>query len=167
MHTTFDDMTDTARSLPLVERIASSRAGAWFFVNVTARIDPWLLKRSGGRFSTIVGAPVLLLQHVGAKSSKHRETPLVYATDGDDIILIASAGGAPNHPAWYHNLVTNPRCHVIAKDRTGDYIAEEVSGDAYGEMWQKALEVYGGYAVYQERAGDRRIPLLRLRRIDT
>jgi len=156
-------MNDTAKSLPLVERIASSKAGAWFFVNVTSKIDPWLLKRTDGRFSSIVGSPVLLLQHVGAKSGADRETPLVYATDGDDIILVASAGGAPSHPAWYHNLVANPACHVIAKDRTGDYVAEELTGDDYDAMWTKALDVYGGYAVYQDRAGERRIPLLRLR----
>ena len=156
-------MNDTAKSLPLVERIASSKAGAWFFVNVTSKIDPWLLKRTDGRFSSIVGSPVLLLQHVGAKSGADRETPLVYATDGDHIILVASAGGAPSHPAWYHNLVANPACHVIAKDRTGDYVAEELTGDDYDAMWTKALDVYGGYAVYQDRAGERRIPLLRLR----
>jgi len=159
-------MNDTAKSLPLVERIASSTAGAWFFVNVTSKIDPWLLKRTDGRFSSILGSPVLLLQHVGAKSGADRETPLVYATDGDDIILIASAGGAPSHPAWYHNLVANPACHVIAKDRTGEYVAEELTGDDYDAMWTKALDVYGGYAIYQDRAGDRRIPLLRLRPVD-
>ena len=159
-------MNDTARSLPLVERIASSKAGAWFFINVTSKVDPWLLKRTDGKFSSILGSPVLLLQHTGAKSRAARETPLVYATDGEDIILIASAGGAPNHPAWYHNLVANPACHVIAKGRSGDYVAEELTGDGYDMMWARALDVYGGYAVYQDRAGDRRIPLLRLRRSD-
>ena len=157
-------MNDNARSLPLVERIASSKAGAWFFVNVTSKVDPWLLKRTDGRFSSILGSPVLLLQHTGAKSGADRETPLVYSTDGNDIILIASAGGAPNHPAWYHNLIANPACHVIAKDRSGDYVAEELTGDDYDAMWAQALDVYGGYAVYQDRAGDRRIPLFRLRR---
>ena len=93
----------------------------------------------------------VILQHTGAKSGADRETPLVYATDVDDIILIASAGGAPNHPAWYHNLIANPACHVIAKDRSGDYVAEELTGDDYDAMWTQALDVYGGYAVYQDR----------------
>ena len=159
-------MNDTARSLSPVERIASSKAGAWFFVNVTSKVDPWLLKRTDGRFSSILGSPVLLLQHTGAKSGADRETPLVYATDGDDIILIASAGGAPNHPSWYHNLVAKPASHVIAKDRTGADVAEKLAGDDYAAMGAQALEVYGGYGVYQDRAGDRRIPLFRLRRSD-
>ena len=150
------------QDLPLVERIASSRAGAWYFTNVTSKIDPWLLKKTDGRWSTIVGQPVLLLQHTGAKTGARRETPLVYATDGDDIVLVASAGGAPNHPAWYHNLVANPECHVIARDRTGDHRAVELHGADYDAMWDRALDVYGGYAVYQERAGRRRIPLFRL-----
>jgi deazaflavin-dependent oxidoreductase (nitroreductase family) len=156
----------SGQSLPLVERIASSKAGAWYFMHVSSKMDPWLLKRTDGRISSIPGAPVLLLQHVGAKSGADRETPLVYATDGDDIILVASAGGSPSHPAWYHNLVANPECAVIAKDRSGRYRSEELEGDEYDSTWDDALEVYGGYAVYQERAGDRRIPLLRLRRID-
>ena len=152
------------RSLTIAERIASSRAGAWYFINVTAKIDPWLLKKTQGRWSSVVGAPVLLLRHIGARSGSERETPLVYATDGDDIILIASAGGAPAHPAWYHNLVANPECSVLARARSGDYLARLLDGAEYDDMWDVALGVYGGYGVYQERAGDRQIPLFRLTR---
>lgn len=153
-----------SRPLSVVEKVASSKAGAWYFVNVTSRIDPWLLKRTDGRFSSILGQPVLLLQHTGAKTGAERETPLVYATDGDDIILVASAGGAAANPAWYHNLVANPECSVIARGRSGDFVAEELDGEAYDRAWELALDVYGGYSVYQERAGGRRIPLLRLTR---
>lgn len=152
----------TNPKLSLVEKIASSKAGAWYFINVTAKLDPWLLRKTDGRLSTVIGQPVLLLQHTGAKSGAPRETPLVYATDGDDIILVASYGGATTNPAWYHNLKANPECGVIAKDRTGRYRAEELQGDDYDRMWQVALDVYGGYAVYQERTEGRRIPLFRL-----
>ncbi|HEY5664947.1 MAG TPA: nitroreductase/quinone reductase family protein [Ilumatobacter sp.] len=148
--------------LSLAEKIASSRPGAWYFVHVTSKIDPWLLKRSGGRFSSVPGSQILLVQHVGARSGAARETALVYATDGDDIILVASAGGSTKHPAWYHNLVAHPECHVIAKGRTGDYVARELDGDEYDRMWEAAVAVYGGYAVYQQRTQGRRIPLLRL-----
>ncbi|MEM7337837.1 MAG: nitroreductase/quinone reductase family protein [Actinomycetota bacterium] len=150
--------------LSFVERLASTRAGAWYFINVTAKIDPWLLKRTGGRVSSIVGQPVLLLQHTGARSGAARETPLVYATDGDDIVLIASNGGSVRHPAWYHNLVAKPECGVIAAGRSGPYVATEVDGDERSRLWSRALAVYGGYAVYQQRTGGRRIPLLRLTR---
>ena len=154
------------RRLPLAERIASSKAGAWYFINVSSKLDPWVLKKTDGRLSTLPGAQVLLLQHVGAKSGAERETPLVYAVDGDDIILIASKGGSPTNPAWYHNLVANPECGVVASGRTGRYHATELDGDDYDRAWEAAVEVYGGYDVYQDRAGDRRIPLFRLTRID-
>lgn len=82
-------MDDTGRSLPLAERIGSSKAGAWFFMNVTAKVDPWLLKRTDGRFSSLPGSPVLLLQHTGARSDAARETPLLDALDGDDYLDMA------------------------------------------------------------------------------
>ena len=155
----------STRSLSLVEKIASSPAGAWYFINVTAKLDPWLLKRTDGKISSLPGAPVLLLTHTGAKTGKQRETPLVYATDGEDIILIASYGGATNNPAWYHNLMANPECDIIANDRSGRYRAEELSGADREAMWEKALDVYGGYGVYQQRTGGRVIPLLRLHKL--
>jgi deazaflavin-dependent oxidoreductase (nitroreductase family) len=153
--------------LSLVERLASSPAGAWYFINVTARLDPWLLERTDGRWSTLPGQPVLLLHHTGANTGQARHTPLVYATDGDDIILIASNGGSERHPAWYHNLRANPDCRVVAHNRSGDYRADELDGgsEEYRAAWDRAVAVYGGYAVYQRRAGDRRIPLFRLSRI--
>ncbi len=149
--------------LSLVERIASSRAGAWYFINVTARLDPWLLERTDGRWSTLPGQPVLLLHHTGARTGQPRRTPLVYATDGDDILLVASYGGAPTNPAWYHNLVANPDCRVVANRRSGPYRAEVLAGDERAAAWSLAVAVYGGYAVYQQRAGEREIPLFRLR----
>ncbi len=144
----------------LVTRAAASRAGAWYFVNVTSRIDPWLLKRTGGRLSSIVGQPVLLVQHTGAKTGAARETPLVYTTDGPNIVLIASNGGAPRHPAWYHNLVAHPEVAVIAAGRSGRYLAREAQGDERERLWRLANDVYAGYDTYQARAGRRTIPVM-------
>lgn len=158
-------MPSSRPRLSLAERFASSPLGSLYFLHVTTRLDPWLLKRTDGRYSSLPGQPVLLLQHTGARSGEARETPLVYALDGDDIVLIASYGGSPRNPAWYHNLKANPHCHVIARGRTGRYEATEVEEGDYERVWAKAVEVYGGYAVYRQRARTRRIPLLRLRRL--
>ena len=133
-------------------------------MNVTTKIDPWLLRTTNGRFSSMSEAPVLLLKHTGAKSGQTSETPLDYATDGDDIILIASYGGSPNNPAWYHNLKATPECEVVVKDRSGPYVARELAGEERSAMWESALDVYGGYEVYQDRTDGRLIPLLRLER---
>lgn len=143
-----------------VESVAASPAGAWYIINVSSKIDPWILKRTGGRLSAMPGVPVLLLQHTGAKTGKLRETPLVYAVDGDDIVLIASKGGAPEHPTWYSNLLANPECSLIVKDHSGRYYAREATGARRARLWAKAIEMYSGYEVYQRRAGGRRVPVM-------
>jgi hypothetical protein len=74
-----------SRSERALETFAKSRLGGWWFVNVASRIDPPLLKASRGRFSTSLGTPVLLLRTRGAKSGQPRETPLAYATDGEEL----------------------------------------------------------------------------------
>src|SRR5690348_805641 len=63
----------------------------------------------GGPFE---GAPMVLVTHRGAKSGIERTTPLVHSRDGDDVVIIASMGGAPTHPAWYHNMIANPEVTV-------------------------------------------------------
>lgn len=156
-------MTESApRPRTFVERLASSRVGGWYFVHVVSRVDPWLLRRTNGRFSTVIGQPVLLLEHVGAKSGQARETALVHAVDGPTILLVASKAGAVKHPAWYHNLKANPDCGVIAKGRTGRYVARELEGAERDRAWAIVNHVYAGYETYQSRAGARVIPLFAL-----
>jgi deazaflavin-dependent oxidoreductase (nitroreductase family) len=148
----------------LATKLASSRAGSLYIMAVSSKIDPLLLKKTDGRWSTMVGQPVLLLKHTGAKSGEPRETPLVYALDGDNIILIASKGGMPKNPAWYHNLKAHPECDVIAKNRSGRYRVNEASGAERDRLWELALDVYQGYDTYQARTGGRIIPVLVLTR---
>ena len=143
-----------------LERFAASRPGGWFFVNVGNRIDPTLLRLSRGHLSTGLGQPVLLLTHRGARSGRERSTPLLYATDGDDLVLIASKAGSRAHPSWYHNLRAHPRVKVLAPGRSGDYVAREAEGTERGRLWEKAVDLYSGYDIYQGRAGARRIPVI-------
>jgi deazaflavin-dependent oxidoreductase (nitroreductase family) len=143
---------------------AASKPGGWFFVNVGNRIDPLLLKASRGRLSVAVGQPVLLLTHTGAKSGKRRETPLLYETDDERIVLVASNAGSTRHPAWYHNVIANPRVDVIAAGRSGTYVARESTGEERDRLWKKVNQLYRGYDVYQDRAGSRRIPVVVLER---
>jgi len=144
-----------------VEPLVASKAGSWVYVNVFNRLDPPLLRLSRGRLSMSIGQPVLLLTHTGAKSGQRRETPLLYATDGDRIVLVASRGGSPRHPAWYHNLRAHPQVEVLApRGRSGRYVAAEAEGAERERLWEEVLDVYSGYETYQQRAGDRRIPLM-------
>src|SRR2546423_4235925 len=88
--------------------MASSRAGSWFFLNVANPIDKRLIPATKGRLKVVPGVPILVMEVRGAKSGAIRRIPLVYGTDGDDIVLIASNGGNPRHPAWFHNVRANP-----------------------------------------------------------
>jgi deazaflavin-dependent oxidoreductase (nitroreductase family) len=107
--------------------------------------------------------PMLLLHHVGAKSGARRVSPLVYVRDGDDVVLVASKGGYPRHPAWFHNLKANPRTVVqIGSERRR--VRARVATPAERErLWPMAVETYSGYAGYQQRTA-REIPLVVLER---
>jgi deazaflavin-dependent oxidoreductase (nitroreductase family) len=139
---------------------ARQRPVTWFLVNVGQRIDPPLMKLSGGRLKSTFNAPQVLLTHTGAKSGKKRTTPLAYFTEGDDVILIASKGGAPDHPAWYRNLCANPEVELWSKGGGGRYRAREAEGEERERLWKLTTDFYPGYAKYQERCPDRRIPVM-------
>ena len=142
------------------ERVASTRAGAWWFIHVASKVDPYLLKRSSGKWSLTPGQPICLLTHYGAKSGQRRESPLVYAKDGDNVILTASNGGSPKNPAWYHNLKAHPEVELITRDGPGEYVAREAEGAERERLWRVVSDVYSGYDTYQGRAPSRRIPLM-------
>jgi deazaflavin-dependent oxidoreductase (nitroreductase family) len=142
----------------LMEPIAASRPGGWLYIHVFCRIDPLLLRMSGGRISISVGWPIMELTHTGARSGKKRRTALLYATDGERIVLVASKAGAARNPAWYHNLKANPRCKVLARKRSGEYEAREAEGSERERMWAVANDLYAGYTAYQGRT-ERRIPV--------
>jgi deazaflavin-dependent oxidoreductase (nitroreductase family) len=147
-----------------LEQFAASRAGGWYFVKVANKIDKRLIPATDGRLSTAVGQQALVIEVVGAKSGVKRRVPLVYVTDGEDIVLIASNAGSKRHPAWYHNLRANPEAQVFAKGRSGRYRASFPEGAEYDRLWDEAVDYYAGYDVYKQRAGERRIPLVVLKR---
>ncbi len=79
------------------------------------------------------------------------------------MILIASSGGAPKHPAWFHNLRKNPDVRVWAnRGRSGDYVATVTEGEERERLWKIACRLYPGYETYQVRAGAREIPVIKL-----
>jgi deazaflavin-dependent oxidoreductase (nitroreductase family) len=104
----FDPTAKKGPLLEVLERAFKTPVGTWTAINVGQRVDPHLIRATRGRVRIGIAAPTVLLTHIGAKSGKRRTTPLLYFTDGDDIVLIASKGGAPSHPAWYHNVTANP-----------------------------------------------------------
>ena len=104
-------------------------------------------------------APMLLLDHVGAKSGVRRTSPLLYITDGDDLVIVASKGGHPQHPAWFHNLRANPDTAVQVGSERRAVHARVATPEERARLWPGVVEAYPGYAEYQKRTG-REIPLV-------
>ena len=102
---------------------------------------------------------MLLLDHLGARSAVNRTTPLVYVRDGPNVVLIASKGGYPRHPAWFHNLVEHPETTVQIGSRHLAVRARIAKSEERARLWPKAVEVYPGYETYRRRT-DREIPLV-------
>ena len=121
----------------------------------------FLYKRTSGRLGHVIPGlgPMLLLDHVGAKSGVRRTAPLIYVEDGADVVLVASKGGFPKNPAWFYNLKANPETVVQIKGERRPVRARVAGPEERGRLWAKAVEVYPGYETYQARAG-REIPLV-------
>jgi F420H(2)-dependent quinone reductase len=114
---------------------------------------------SGGIEGTeLQGKPVILLTTIGAKTGKIRKTPLMRVEHDGEYAVVASLGGAPKHPVWYHNVKAYPRVELQDGPVTKDYEAREVFGDEKAPWWERAVEAWPDYAKYQEKT-DRQIPV--------
>ena len=114
----------------------------------------------GGMFE---GAPMILLTTVGAKSGEPRISPLVYTTDGDQMVIIASKGGAPSNPDWYYNLVANPVATAEVGTEAFPVTATEATGDERKRLFDQMAAIMPYFAEYQ-RNTDREIPVFTLTR---
>jgi F420H(2)-dependent quinone reductase len=115
---------------------------------------------TGGRLgSRVRGVPVLLLEHVGRRSGERRTAPLMYLEDDDDLVIVASKGGAPAHPAWWLNLKANPRTTVQVGSAKRAVTAREAAPDEKSALWPRLVELYPDYEDYQRRT-DRAIPVV-------
>ena len=110
------------------------------------------------------GRPLLLLTTTGARSGEQRTTPLVYSTDGDLLVVIASKGGAPTHPAWYHNLTANPEATVELGTERFQVRAEVAQGEERDRLFEAQAAQMPNFAEYQRKTS-RRIPVFTLRRL--
>jgi deazaflavin-dependent oxidoreductase (nitroreductase family) len=115
----------------------------------------------GGPFE---GAPMVLLTTTGAKSGRPHTTPVVYLRLGDHVYVFGSKAGAPTHPAWYHNLVANPRVTVELGDVTYEAEAEVLAGDQRDRVFDEQVTRMPGFADYQQNT-TRVIPVIMLDRL--
>ena len=130
------------------------------FIKFMSSVNTGLYRRTGGRLGgRLAGAPVCLLTTIGRKSGEPRTMPLLYLSDGADIVLVASKGGFSRHPQWYLNLLANPEVTVQIKRRRMDMRAEVADESRKAELWPRLVEMYRQYDDYQART-DREIPVV-------
>jgi len=150
------DMKDTTQQAAKQEQGAAIPRGV---LKAFTRINVWVYRLSGGRLMNKLGGdPICLITMTGAKSGKQRTIPLMYVPYGDGVLLVASQGGAPRHPVWYHNLVAHPDIVVEQGGRKLALTARVLSGDERAAAWPVCVEHYADYADYQQRT-NREIPV--------
>jgi F420H(2)-dependent quinone reductase len=134
---------------------------SWSLLRRAAGLHTAAYRASGGLVGhRVPGLPqMLLLDHVGAKSGRRRTSPLAYARDGDDLVLVASKGGHPKHPAWFHNLKANPDTTVQVGSERRAVHARVAEPEERDRLWAKADAVWSDFKTYRERT-DREIPLV-------
>ncbi len=120
-----------------------------------------LYEKSGGTQGTTLrdtGLPVVIITNRGARSGKVRKTPVMRVEHGGRYAAVASQGGAPTHPFWYHNFRAHP--HVVLQDGADrrEMIAREVTGSERAQWWERAVAAYPPYAEYQQKT-TREIPV--------
>jgi deazaflavin-dependent oxidoreductase (nitroreductase family) len=119
------------------------------------------LRANGGKATSgpFVGRPVLILTNTGARSGEVRETPLAYSRDGENYIVIASKGGAPTHPSWFHNLVANPDVKLEVLGEAIPVRARVAEGEEYDRLYDAQARLMPAFADYQAKT-TRKIPVV-------
>ncbi len=125
------------------------------------------LRANGGEATSgpFKGRDVLILTTTGAKSKEKRENPLVYTQDGGRIVIVASKGGAPTHPAWYHNLVKHPDVTVEIRGEKFNARAHVMDGDEYERLYKQHADINPGFHDYRRKTS-RKIPVVVLERTE-
>ncbi len=124
------------------------------------RLNVWIYQLSGGKMmNTLQGSPVCLVTMTGRKTGKKRTIALMHTARGEDIILVASMGGAPKSPLWYHNMVATPQVDLQVGATKRSYSVRQASDEEKAELWPLLVDSYGDFDMYQKRT-HRNIPVL-------
>jgi deazaflavin-dependent oxidoreductase (nitroreductase family) len=144
-----------------VARLSATRPGSWFSIHVAWKLDPHLLKLTGGRLSTAGPLPSALLESRGARTGRARRNATLYFHDGERVTIVASKRGLPHHPAWYHNLRRHPDVVYGGLPFRAELVEDEAERR---RLWELADRVFPEYADYREQAAKagRAIPIFQL-----
>ena len=152
------------RLVALGTAASSSWLGGVFYHVVSRRIDRVLIPLSKGRLSMGPPGQTVLITTTGARTGRPRQASLAFGWQGEDMVVIASKGGAPHHPAWYHTLTADPRVRVQYPGVIEDRIAREAVGEERDRLFEDLAQRFPNFAAYQKRAARRRIPVMVLSR---
>ena len=157
----------------LVQRLASTGIGTWYFSKTQQHLDSAFLGIGGKRTVTnmLSGLPVVVVTARGATSGKPRSVPLLYIRNEDkpdEFAIVATNFGRSQYPAWYRNQKANPEAEGSIDGNTKRYVAREADAEEYGRYWQLAASTYFGFAKYKRRIADKRpIPVMVMRPEDS
>jgi F420H(2)-dependent quinone reductase len=131
-----------------------------FVVKLFSRFNVWVYRLSGGRLmNTMLGKPICLVTMTGRKSGQAITQPLMYVPHGREVLLVASLGGAPKHPVWYHNLVATPRVTIQVGSERRAMTVRQASPEEKQALWPVCVAAYPEYATYQTLT-ERDIPVM-------
>lgn len=156
-----DATRPASRFARLYAAIAVTRVARFISRHLNWKLDPLLLRLTGGRLATTLVFPTQLLETRGARSDITRRNAVIYFHDGDRIVIVASNAGSPQHPAWFHNLCAHPEVTFGGRPMRAAVIADEAER---GRLWPLADNVFPAYASYRRAATSaaRTIPLIAL-----
>lgn len=148
-----------------IRQISGTRPVAWLSARLLHYVDNAVFRVSRGRntfTAAVSGLPVIMLTTTGARTGRTRTVPVLGLPAGDRIVVIASNYGQRHSPAWYYNLLANPRATVVADGIRTDVEARVLSGDERERWFRRGIEIYPGWIQYRRRAGHRLIPVIML-----
>ena len=142
-------------------RFLGTNVAAWLSMNVVWKVDPHVMRLTGGRIGLGLMLPTALLETRGARTGSVRRNGVIYFHDDERVTIIASKLGAAEHPAWFHNARANPDVQLGGLPFRAEVVEDEASRL---RLWDLADRVFPPYAAYRERAArvGRTIPILQL-----
>lgn len=144
-------------------RVATTRLLLFLSQHISWKLDPILLRATGGRLSTTLIIPTGVLETIGARTEARRRNAVIYWRDGEATVIAASHGGRPGHPSWYFNVRANPDVTFAGVPMRATVLEDENECE---RLWSLGDRVFPAFATYRARAGEagRTIPLIRLDR---
>ena len=139
--------------------VAEAKVPSKRVIRFFTALNVMVYRLSGGRLmNRMEGAPICLVTMTGRKSGRKKTIALMYTAHGDDVLLVASLGGAPQHPVWYYNLKAQPRIQIQVGRERRSMLAREATPDEKRTLWPVVVANYRSFAAYQQRTA-RQIPL--------